>query len=306
MKNNKLLFCILMIVLLLFSTYLFGYRVLILAIINISAASLTEYLFSRKKFNRDTLITGLLFTLILPPAFPFHLSIFGIIFGVFIGKLVYGGSGFNIFNPALVGRVFLHVSFNKEITTLWTKPISNTYGGFISYIGEQTDVLSSATPLLQFRWSGEETSIYKLLFGFTSGSIGETCAALIIIIGLILIFKKIISKEIIFCILATYLLINIISFYMLNLDVQNPINALLSGGLLFGAFFMATDPVTSPKTKYGKYLYGFLIGIIAYSLRTYASFTGGIMFAILFGNMITPLINIYFHNKSAKKEASNE
>lgn len=93
---------------------------------------------------------------------------------------------------------------------------------------------------------------------------------------------------------------------MLNLDVQNPINALLSGGLLFGAFFMATDPVTSPKTKYGKYLYGFLIGIIAYSLRTYASFTGGIMFAILFGNMITPLINIYFHNKSAKKEASNE
>lgn len=302
MKNNKLIFSCLLTILLIFSVFIFGYRVLILAVINVIAAHLTELLFSRKKFNFEIYITSILYTLILPPSLPFQLSIFGITFGVFFGKLVYGGSGFNIFNPALVARIFLHVSFNKEMTTLWTRPLTNTLGGFATYIGQSTDSVSSATSLLTFRWTGEETALSKLFFGFTEGSIGETSAALILVIGLILIIKKIISKEIVFSILATYLLINTISFYIIKASVQNPLNAFLSGGLLFGAFLMATDPVTSPKSKWGQCTYGILIACITYALRTYGLFAGGIMFAILFANMMTPLINKFTSPLSIQEE----
>ena len=301
MNRNKLLFCLFLIILILFSTYIFGYRVIILALLNTSVALLVECVLGKKKLNTDLFITSLLYTLVLPPHFPFILSVFGISFGIFIGKLVYGGSGYNIFNPALVGRVFLHVSFNKELTTIWTQPVTNAYGGFTTYLGERIDVISNATPLLTFRWSGEETSIAKLFWGMTEGSIGETSAALIILIGVILLLKKIISKEIVFSIISTFLLLNCIGFYMFNWHVQNPINALFSGGLLFGTIFMATDPVTSPKSKYSKYIYGITIGVITFSLRTYASFAGGIMFAILFGNMITPILDIYFNSRRKKE-----
>lgn len=300
MKKKKLYFSILLSILIIFSTFLYGYRVIILTSINLIAAHLTEYCFKKKKMNTDILITSMLYTLILPPHLAYHLSVFGIVFAVFIGKLVYGGSGYNIFNPALVGRIFLHVSFNKEMTTLWTKPITESFGGFIQYIGVQTEAVSSATPLLTFRWTGIETPIRKLFFGFTEGSIGETSALIIIFIGLILLIKKIISFDIVMSILLTYIAVNVTCFYVFNLNVQNPIHALFSGGLLFGTFLMATDPVTSPKSKFGKYIYGFLIGLISFLLRTYGLFAGGIMFAILFGNMMSPILDVVFLKKTSK------
>ncbi|MCK8060332.1 MULTISPECIES: RnfABCDGE type electron transport complex subunit D [unclassified Fusibacter] len=293
MKDKQTIFLTTLFVIILFSTYLFGYRVLLLAFVNLIAGYATEAVFFKKKPQKDNHITAILYTLILPPMFPFHLSIFGIVFGVFFAKCVYGGYGFNIFNPALVARVFLHVSFNKELTTVWTRPLVTGWGGFATYIGQQTTVITSATPLLNYRWSGQTTLLSKLFFGLTEGSIGETSAFLILIVGIVLLIKKIISKEIVLGILASYFLISYVAIYLLEMNVQEPLYAVFSGGFLFGVFLMATDPVTSPKTKIGKYLYAVLIAFITFSLRTFAVFPGGMMFAILSANMLTPIMDVY-------------
>lgn len=282
--------------LVLFAVYLFGLRVFVVLGANIIAALFTEFVFQRKKaqkISKEILITAMIFTLILPPKIPLELSIYGMIFGVLFGKCVYGGYGYNIFNPALVGRVFLHASFAKEMTAVWTRPVAGTLGGYGDYLGKTVSAVSRATPILSYKWSGEEPNLFKLAFGFTEGCIGETSAVIIGLIGVVLLYKKIISKEIVFSILLTYLLLNYITYEFVDDNIINPVYGVLSGGLFFGTVFMANDPVTSPVTKGGKIIYGVTIGIITFFIRTYSLFTGGIMFAILIGNMITPVLDIY-------------
>jgi len=294
-KNNYIIVIVSLMTLIMFSVYLFGLRVLALLLVNIIVAGLTEFIFQKKrkrKYSKEVLISAIIFTLILPPRISFAISSLGMFFGMFFGKLVYGGYGHNIFNPALVGRVFIHASFINEMRLEWTRPVEGFFGGFGVLLGKSVNGISSATPLQTHRWSGVNPDLSDAFWGFTEGCIGETSAFLLILIGAILIFRKIIAKDIIFSILLSYLVLNMLGYQFLDTNIINPLNGMLSGDLLIGSILLAPDPVTSPKSKEGRILYGIIIGVTAFSIRTFSLFTGGIMFAILIGNMVAPILDI--------------
>ncbi len=294
--------------------YFFGLRVLTLLLVVSFFGCLTEWVFVRKttkKITEAVLVTNILFTLTLPPSTPYWIAIIGIIFGVLFGKMVFGGFGKNPFNPALVGRAFIYVNFPEFLTLHWTKPVSGVLGGFTTYLGENIDAVTQSTPMLIYRASGDELPILKLIFGNIAGSIGETSAVLIILAAIYLIITKTAAKETIFSVILGFLAMSSIFFFAGFDQVLNPLYGLFSGGLLFGAVFMATDPISSPKTFEGRIVYGLLIGIITVIIRSFALFAGGIMFAILIGNTFAPIldeaVNSIKKTKKAKlnKEVSN-
>lgn len=289
---------------LLFSIYLFGLRVLALLAVVSVAGILTEYLILRysagknAKVSEAVLVTCILFTLTLPPALPFWIAAVGIVFGVFFGKGVFGGFGKNIFNPALVGRCFIYISFPAYMTVEWTRPFSSFPGGFLRYSGG-IDAATSATPMIAAEKTGEATGLLNMFLGTISGSIGETSALLIIAAAVYLIITKTASWKIIASVTASFALINVI-FYVLGGVTANPLFSLLSGGFLFAAVFMATDPISAPNNDKARIIYGILIGITAFVIRNYSIFTEGIMFAILIGNMFGPLIERNIRQLSQK------
>lgn len=274
--------------------YFFGLRVLALLIVVTFFACLTEWLFVRKttqKITEAVLITAILFTMTLPPQTPYWIAIIGIIFGVLFGKMVFGGFGKNPFNPALVGRAFIYVNFPKFMTVEWTKPVHGLVGGFTTYLGEPIDAITQSTPMLIYRATGEMAPIKDMLFGNIAGSIGETSALLIILMGIYLIYTKTAAKETIFSVITGFLIMDSVFYFSGFQQVPNPIYGLMAGGILFGAVFMATDPISSPKTFQGRIVYGLLIGCITVIIRGFALFAGGIMFAILIGNTFAPILD---------------
>ncbi len=274
--------------------YFFGWRVLtLLAVVTVFGCA-TEWVFVRKttkKITEAVFVTCILFTLTLPPSTPYWIAIIGIIFGVLFGKMVFGGFGKNPFNPALVGRAFIYVNFPKFLTLEWTKPVGGVLGGFTSYLGETIDTVTSSTPMLIYRATGKELPLPDMFFGNIAGSIGETSALLVILAGLYLIFTKTAAKETIFSVLVGFLGISTVFYFMGIKEVLSPIYGLLSGSILFGAVFMATDPISSPKTFEGRIVYGLLIGIVTVIIRSFALFAEGMMFAILIGNTFAPIID---------------
>lgn len=285
--------------------YFFGWRVLsLLAVVTVFGCA-TEWVFVRKttqKITEAVFVTCILFTLTLPPSTPYWVAIIGIIFGVLFGKMVFGGFGKNPFNPALVGRAFIYVNFPEFLTLQWTKPIGGVLGGFTSYLGETIDTVSSSTPMLIFRATGKELPLQEVFFGNIAGSIGETSALLIILAGIYLMFTKTAAKETIISVIVGFLGISTVFYFMGLMEVLNPVYGLLSGGILFGAVFMATDPISSPKTFEGRIFYGLLIGAITVVIRSFALFAGGMMFAILIGNTFAPIIDeVVGELKGAKK-----
>lgn len=296
------------------SIYFYGWRVLSLLVIVSFFGSLTEWIFVRKttkKITEAVWVTSVLFTLTLPPATPYWVAIIGIIFGVLFGKMVFGGFGKNPFNPALVGRAFIYVNFPRFMTVEWTNPLGGFPGGFGAYLGESIDTVAQATPMLLYRSTGETLSWTQVFLGNISGSIGETSAVLIILAAIYLIYTKTASKETMFSVIGSFLVLSGLLYAFGFSQVPNPLYGLLAGGLLFGAVFMATDPISSPKTKEGRIVYGILIGAITVIIRGFALFAGGIMFAILIGNTFAPIIdeavNAIKASKKAKaaKEVSN-
>jgi len=294
--------------------YFFGLRVLVLlAVVNVFGIA-TEWVFVRKttkKVTEAVIVTNILFTLTLPPSTPYWIAIIGIIFGVLFGKMVFGGFGKNPFNPALVGRAFIYVNFPEFMTMNWTRPVEGVLGGFTTYLGESIDAITQSTPMLIFRASGDKLPINELLFGNTAGSIGETSAILVILAGIYLIYTKTAAKETIFSVLAGFILMSGFFYFAGYEQVLDPLYGLLAGGILFGAVFMATDPISSPKTFEGRIIYGLIIGIVTVIIRGFALFAGGVMFAILIGNTFAPIIdeavNAIKASKKAKKakEVSN-
>lgn len=248
-----------------------------------------------------------MYTLTLPPRTPFWIAVVGIIFGVFFAKEVFGGFGRNLFNPALVARAFVYISFPEPLTSQWSKAASGFPGGFATYLTENVDAIASSTPMLTFRETGAMEPLKNLIIGSVAGSLGETCAILIIIAGIYLLYKKVASWETMAAVFIGFTLTNT-AFYLLgSSQIPNPVFGILSGGFLFGMVFMATDPISSPKTKGGKWIYGILIGIVTVVIRGYALFAGGMMFAILIGNTFAPLIDegVRYINK-IKKEKKKE
>lgn len=258
------------------SVYFFGFRALSIVIVSILAAVATEAVIQkiRKKpitiNDGSAVITGLLLALTISPAMPIWMTAVGAVVAIGIGKQVYGGLGHNPFNPALVGRAFLVVTFPVHMTT-WLSPF---------------DGVTTATPLNLMKMEGIKTGYMDLLIGNVGGSLGETSALLLLIGGLYLLYKGVIKWYIPVSYLGTVALLT------LTLG-RDPVFHLLAGGLVLGAFFMATDMVTTPVTMLGKIVFGVGAGIIVVLIRLYGGYPGGVLFSILLMNLFTPIIDRY-------------
>ena len=264
--------------------------------------AITKYIMKREPSLTDgsAIVTGLLLGMNLPSNFPIWMIIIGALVAIGIGKMTFGGLGCNPFNPALVGRCFLLVSFPAAMTS-W--PIE---GQWTSYVDAET----GATPLSLMKTAiktGDSSildqlpSSFEMLLGNTSnglgaGTIGEICA-LALIIGLCyMLWKKIITWHIPVSIICTVFVFSGL-LHLASPVYANPVQVVLSGGLLLGAIFMATDYVTSPMTAKGQLIYGVSIGLLAVVIRNWGSYPEGMSFAILIMNAFTPLINTYIKPK---------
>lgn len=286
--------------------YFYGLRVIPIIIVSYTFGGLTEVAFSvirKKPVYEGFLVTGLIFPLILPPTIPLWMVAVGVIFGVFFGKEIFGGTGRNIFNPALVGRVFLSISFPEYFSSRWLEPFTKGFGGFFQYT---SDAITSATPLVNFKSSQIVQESVSLLFGAVPGSIGETFRIGIIAGGIFLVIVKIIDWRIPLSFLGTVCVFSFLGRHFISPAFAPPVLQILSGGLLFGAFFMATDPVTSPLTTEGKWIAGILLGVLTVLIRSFSGFVEGVMFAILLMNAAAPLIDAMVINSRYKLRVNTE
>ena len=281
--------------------YFYGWQVFGLVIISYVFGLGTEILFCmvrKHKINEGAFVTCMIYPLILPPNIPYWMAAVGIVVGIFFGKEVFGGTGKNIFNPAMVGRIFIAVAFPVEMTSKWAVPIVDRLGGLTHWA---SDVVSSATPLITHKASGALTEITQLLIGTIPGCVGETAKILVIITGLFLVFTRVANWRIPLAYLGSFTVMSIIG----NLWAPETFSVtwfqLLTGGLLFGAFFMATDPVSCPFTKEGKWIFGVGLGILTLLIRTFSGYVEGVMFAIIFMNIFAPLIDEIILSKKYKK-----
>ena len=280
----------------------FGAGVLIITLTSMLSCVAFEYLIQRFILKKEpsisdgsALVTGMLLALCLPANIPFWLVMLGSLFAIGVAKMSFGGLGNNPFNPALVGRVFLFVSFPVQMST-YPEPLQNWF--------TYTDASTGATPLAIMKEgikNGESVtdlmnnipSYIDLFIGKMGGSAGEI-AAFALIIGLIyLLARKIITFHIPVSIILTVALFTGILWWSDPTKYADPLFHLLTGGLLLGAFFMATDYVTSPMTAGGMWVYGIGIGIITILIRVFGSYPEGVQFAILIMNAFVPLINKY-------------
>lgn len=285
------------------SVFVFGLDALRVTLIAVVACLAFEYVIQKyllkiKPMITDgsALITGILLAFNVPSNIPWWIIVIGALAAIGIGKLSFGGLGNNIFNPALVGRVFMLISFPVQMTS-W--PVNAQSG---------IDAVTSATPLSIIKEGiTNGTAISEItqklpttadmLFGNIGGSLGEISALLLIIGGLYMLFTKVITWHIPVSIIATVALVAAI-FWLANPAVYiNPVYHVLTGGLMLGAIFMATDMVSSPMNPKGQIFYGVGIGVITISIRMFGSYPEGISFAILIMNAVTPLINTYVKPK---------
>ncbi len=272
-----------------FGIYFFGWRALVMMLVGIAAAVLTEALLNLVQKKPQTIsdgsavVTGLLLVLTLPPSLPYWMIIVGAFVAIFIGKQLFGGLGYNIFNPALLGRAFLQASFPIPMTT-WTMP-------------RTIDAITTATPLGSFKFEKTLTPYLNLFMGNVGGCVGETSALAIIIGGLFLLYKKYADWRIPVSYLTTVAIFGSL-FWLINpAKYPDPIFHLFSGGLMLGAFFMATDMVTTPVTPKGSWIFGIGAGIILVIIRLFGGLPEGVMYSILLMNAFTPLINRYTRPK---------
>jgi Na(+)-translocating NADH:ubiquinone oxidoreductase B subunit len=276
------------------AVYFFGWRILLMLLVSYAAGGLVEVLFAvvrRHEINEGFLVTGFIFPLILPPGIPLWLVAIGVGFGVVIGKEIFGGTGRNLFNPALVGRVFLAIGYPAPLTSTWIQPLAGPWGRLLAPFGFRApDAVSSATPLALAK-GGALTGALDLFLGRAMGSAGETSALAILLGGLFLVLIGVASWRTVLAILASFAALAAVFHGLLPASVPPVWFQLLSGGLLFGAFFMATDPVSGPVTRTGKWAYGIIIGAATILIRSFTAFVEGVMFAILLGNIFAPLID---------------
>lgn len=288
----------------LFSIYLYGWKVLALLVVVTLSGVITEHFFERTRGSRPSdsvLVTCYLFTLILPVTIPYWVAIVGIVFAVAFGKQVFGGFARNVFNPALVGRCFIYVSFPAFMTNHWVKPFSGFPGGYIRWMPSGLDAVTQATPMTLAQL-GEEVpySIWQLIVGNIPGSIGESSVILIMLAAIYLVYKKTASWQIMVSTLGGMLGIESIFSLMGISSFANPLMAVLSGGFLFAAVFMATDPISAPSQGNVKIVFGLLVGIIASVIRNFSIFPEGVMFAILIVNSFVPLMDSIAKNAKSK------
>jgi len=283
------------------SVYFFGPRVLLMILVSYVVGAIVEISFvciRKTEVHEGFFVTGMIFPLILPPSTPLWVVAVGIFFGVLFGKEVFGGTGHNIFNPALVGRLFVTIAFPSIMTSGWTAP--GAWRGV-------PDAVTTATPMALAKTQDILTPASDLLWGVTSGSVGETFHLGIIVGGLFLIFTRVSDWRIPLSFIGAVFVFafggsilgglfsgaeNMPAFSeVFSGALGFGVFHVLAGGLLFGAMFMATDPVTSPFTKTGKWIFGILCGLLTVLIRSFSGYVEGVMFSIVIMNATAPLID---------------
>jgi electron transport complex protein RnfD len=263
------------------AVYFFGFHALWLLTACAAAAVVSEaavQLLRRKPVtisDGSALVTGLLLALTLPPAVPLGVGVLGSVVAIALAKQLFGGLGMNPFNPALAARAFLAAAFPVQLTT-W-----NTLGGTLAGLG--ADALSSATPLKLWKMQHVASALGPLFWGNHLGSLGETSALAILLGAAFLLVRRAIDWRIPVGYLGTVAILSAVLG-------QNPLFQLLAGGLLFGAVYMATDPVTSPVTPLGRWVFGIGAGLIVVVIRLYGGLPEGVAYSILIMNGFAPLI----------------
>jgi electron transport complex protein RnfD len=284
--------------------YFFRTYALVLISTCVISSVATEWLCNliRKKPNSlgdfSAVVTGIILALSLPPSFPVWAAVIGSCFAIAIGKMVFGGLGSNIFNPAMVGRAFLTACFGMLMTT-WTVPA--TIDGKMPTIaaGNTIDARTQATPLA---WSKQaikskkgaqlvDEQLEAMFTGEIGGCLGETSALALLLGGTYLLIRRTINLHIPLAVLASALVFATIG-WLINPDAYiSPLSHLLSGGMLLGAFFIATDPVTAPLTRKGMWIFGIGIGTVTMLIRVVGEYPEGVMYSVLLMNAVTPLID---------------
>jgi Na(+)-translocating NADH:ubiquinone oxidoreductase B subunit len=276
------------------SFYFFGLRLLAMIIISYMAGGIVEVVFAivrKEEINEGFLVTGMLFPLILPPTVPLWMVGVGVAFGVFAGKELFGGTGRNVFNPAIVGRCFLALAYPAAMSGNWITAGHGFGGRMLQYVtASNIDAVSQATPLVLAK-QGTLTDLSHMFLGNISGSIGETSAIAIILGGVFLLFFRVANWRTVVSIVGSATVVAGIFHYSDPERFAPALWHLCAGGLLFGAFFMATDPVTSPVTNAGKWAYGVMIGVVTLLIRNFTGYVEGVMFAILLGNIVAPIFD---------------
>ena len=284
--------------------FYFGIGALLVISVCIAGTTGTEWLINRRcntLHDGSAVLTGLLLALILPPGIPLWMALMGAILAIVLGKLLFGGMGANIFNPALVGRALLQAAFPVAITT-WVPPsgwaqLANLRGDTLAlpFLKSTTDGITSATPLATMKFDDILTKTSQLFLGNTAGSIGETSALLILLGGAYLAMRGYLNWRIPVSIFLTVLMMAGIMHWFQPTSFAPPLFHLFAGGLMLGTIFMATDPVTSPITQRGCWIYGIGIGVLVIVIRNFGGLPEGVMYAILMMNAATPLINRINH-----------
>lgn len=279
---------------LLASFYFFGWRLVAMIIVSYAAGGAVEVIFAmirKEGIQEGFLVTGMIFPLILPPMTPLWMVGIGVGFGVFVGKEIFGGTGRNIFNPAIVGRCFLALAYPANMAGKYISPGNGLSGRIFEYITPSgVDAVSQATPLALAK-QGNLTDLSDMFLGSIGGSFGETSAIAIIIGGVFLLMTRVSNWRTVFGILISAALTAALLHYNEPERFAPVLWSLCAGGLMFGAFFMATDPVSSPVTNAGKWVYGAMIGVITMLIRNFTGYVEGVTFAILLGNITAPILD---------------
>lgn len=279
-----------------FGVYHFGAHAALLILSTIAATVLTEaaYEYFMKKpitiYDCSAVLTGLLLALNLPPALPVWIAVVGGVFAILIVKQLFGGLGQNFMNPALAARCFLLISFGQQMTNF------------------TLDGVSGATPLAILKFPeenpGMSVDVMDMFLGNIRGCIGETSVVALLIGAVYLLIRKVIDIRIPLTYILTFA-ICILLFHQNGLDITYLAQQICGGGLILGAFFMATDYVTSPITSKGKILFGVCLGILTALIRLYGDYPEGVSFSIIFCNLLVPIIERYTIPKPFGKEAKH-
>ena len=292
---------------LLFSVFLFGLRTLIITAVSVASCmaveAITQKALGRKVTVSDgsAAVTGILLAFVIPPGVHYLLPVLGAVMAIYIGKHLLGGIGYNIFNPALLARAFLVATFPVAMTSAWLPPLDHL--ALFSYLGTTVDAVSTATPLAVLKNQGLAAfteqfgtlpNVYTNFFlGWRPGSIGETSGLLIVLGGLFLLYRGYITWHIPVSVLGSIALLTWI-FGGKGLFGGDPLLAVLSGGALLGAFFMANDYVTCPTNRTSQLIYGCGIGALTVLIRLKGGYPEGICYAILLMNPVSAVLDNWF------------
>lgn len=290
-----------------YGIYNFGLHALMVIVITILACVLTEYIFCRLMKKPSTVgdysavVTGILLAYNVPSGFPLWMAALGGVFAILVVKLLFGGLGQNFMNPALAARAFLLISFPVRMTSFTIEKIASpTVLDYIQNGHMAVDGVSGATPLAALK-AGESINLLKIFIGQTGGTIGETCEIAILLGAVYLLIRKVISIRIPLSYILT-VAVFVILFGGKGFDTAFILGHILSGGLLLGAFFMATDYATSPVTPTGQIVFGILCGIFTGLFRIMGGTAEGVSYAIIFCNLLVPLIEKATRTRSFGKE----